>query len=74
MDFLTIGDLAEELRVSKSTVHRMMRGGLPHIKVGRLVRFKKDRIEAYLDRMSSDRVRLIRRIKRGRQNGRKQET
>jgi len=61
MDFLTIGDLAKELQVSESTVHRMMRGGLPHFKVGRLVRFKKDRVEKYLDRTSSDRARLVRR-------------
>jgi len=66
MEILTIGDLAKELQVSESTVHRMMRGGLPHFKVGRLVRFKKDRVEKYLDRMSSDRHRLIRRTKRGR--------
>lgn len=66
MEILTIGDLAKELQVSESTVRRMMRGGLPHFKVGRLVRFKKDRVEKYLDRMSSDRVRLVRRTKRGR--------
>jgi len=66
MEILTIGDLAKELQVSESTVHRMMRGGLPYIKVGRLVRFKKDRVEKYLDRTSSDRIRLVRRIKGGR--------
>lgn len=66
MEILTIGDLAKELQVSESTVRRLMRAGLPHIKVGRLVRFKKDRVEKYLDRMSSDRLRLVRRIKRGR--------
>jgi excisionase family DNA binding protein len=65
MEILTIGDLAKELQVSESTVHRMMRGGLPHFKVGWLVRFKKDRVEKYLDRMSSERHRLIRRTKGG---------
>jgi len=61
MEILTIGDLAKELQVSESTVHRMMRGGLPHIKVGRLTRFRKDRVEKYLDRNSSERHRLVRR-------------
>ena len=61
MDFLTIGDLAKELQVSESTVRRLMRAGLPHFKVGRLTRFRKDRVEKYLDRNSSERHRLVRR-------------
>ncbi|HUT08645.1 MAG TPA: helix-turn-helix domain-containing protein [Candidatus Latescibacteria bacterium] len=65
MEILTIGDLAKELQVSESTIFRWLRAGLPHIKIGRLVRFKKDRVEKYLDRMSSDRHRLIRRTKGG---------
>jgi len=65
MIFVTIDELAFELHVSKSTIRRLVKKGLPHIKLGRLVRFKKDRVEAYLDRMSSDRSRLIRRTKGG---------
>ena len=61
MEILTIGDLAKELRVSESTVRRLMRAGMPCIKLGRMVRFKVDRVEKYLDRMSSERHRLVRR-------------
>ncbi|MCX6574892.1 MAG: helix-turn-helix domain-containing protein [Candidatus Aminicenantes bacterium] len=57
----TIEDLSELLQVSESTIHRLIKAGLPCIKVGRLLRFKVDRVEKYLDRMSSDRIRLVRR-------------
>lgn len=58
---ITIDELAFELHVSKSTIHRLMKGGLPCVKLGRLVRFKQDKVSEYLDRMSSDRTPLVRR-------------
>jgi excisionase family DNA binding protein len=61
----TIEDLSKLLQVSESTIHRLVKAGLPCIKLGRLTRFRVDRVEKYLDRMSSERVRLVRRIKGG---------
>ena len=61
MDIMTSGEVAELLKVSGSTVKRMIRAGMPHIKIGRAVRFRRDRVEAYVDRLSSERQRLIRR-------------
>ncbi|HDT14510.1 MAG TPA: DNA-binding protein [Candidatus Aminicenantes bacterium] len=58
---VSVEELAEELRVSRSTVNRLVRAGLPHIKIGRLVRFRMDRVVAFLDREASDRKRLVRR-------------
>ena len=65
MLLLTRKDLARELQVSEQTIHRLVKAGLPCIRLGRLVRFRMDRVEAYLDRLSSDRVRLIMRGGRG---------
>lgn len=61
MEILTLGEVAELLKVSESTVHRMVKAGLPRIKIGRATRFRMDRVQAYIDRLSSERHRLIRR-------------
>ena len=58
---VTIDELAYELHVSKSTIHRLVRAGLPHVRIGRLVRFRKDRVEDYLDMASSGRTPLVKR-------------
>lgn len=57
---VTRSELAKEFQVSESTIFRWLRAGLPHIKIGRLVRFKKDRVEKYLDRIRSERHRIMR--------------
>ncbi len=46
---LTIDELAEVLSVKKSTIYQWVHLGLiPHIKMGRLLRFKKEDIEKWL--------------------------
>lgn len=47
---LTSLEVAAMLRVSKSKVHRMARGGeLPHYRVGGLLRFDVRDVQTYLD-------------------------
>jgi excisionase family DNA binding protein len=49
-DILTIGELAEYLKVSKSTLYKLVReGGLPSRKVGRHWRFRKNAIDRWLE-------------------------
>jgi len=46
---LTIDELAEVLTVKKSTIYQWVHLGLiPHIKVGRLLRFKEESIQKWL--------------------------
>lgn len=46
---LTIDELAKVLSVKKSTIYQWVHLGLiPHIKVGRLLRFKEENIEKWL--------------------------
>ncbi len=46
---LTIDELAEVLSVKKSTIYQWVHLGLiPHIKVGRLLRFKEGNIQKWL--------------------------
>ena len=46
---LTIDELAKVMSVKKSTIYQWVHLGLiPHIKVGRLLRFKEGNIEKWL--------------------------
>ncbi len=46
---LTIDELAEVLSVKKSTIYQWVHLGLiPHIKVGRLLRFREEDIQKWL--------------------------
>jgi excisionase family DNA binding protein len=48
--FLTAGEVAERMRVSKMTVYRLIRAGkLPAVRIGRAFRVREDDVEAYLD-------------------------
>ena len=48
-EFYTVKELAELLCVKPLTIYRMVqRKELPHYKIGRSVRFRRDDIEAYL--------------------------
>jgi len=45
-DFLTPEDLENELRISRSTVYRLLRSGeLPHLKLKRKIRVRKEVFE-----------------------------
>lgn len=61
MEILTLEDVAKLLKVSESTIYRMVKAGMPCIKIGRAVRFRMDKVQAHLDRLSTERHRLIRR-------------
>ena len=48
--FMTVEDVAELLRINKSTVYRMAKEGrLPATRVGRQWRFRQSSLERYLD-------------------------
>lgn len=46
--FLTASDLATSLKVSLPLIRKLTRQGLPHLKIGRAVRFDQDEVLAYL--------------------------
>lgn len=56
---LTIDQLTKELQISESSIYRLIRAGLPHFKIGRAIRFDLDRVNDYLVRFHSGRVRLV---------------
>ena len=49
--FMTVEDVAELLRINKSTVYRMAKEGrLPATRVGRQWRFRQSALEDFLDK------------------------
>lgn len=53
-ELLTVEDAAAILRMSKMTVYRLVDSGdLPHFRIGRTVRIRKDDFEHYLRRAYS---------------------
>lgn len=47
--YLDIAALAERLRIKRSTIYAWAeQGSIPHLKLGRLIRFDPDEIEAWL--------------------------
>jgi excisionase family DNA binding protein len=54
-DYLTIREVAEELRVSKMTIYRLVHSGeLPCIRVGRSFRIERHELNAYLNHDQED--------------------
>ena len=50
-EFYTVRDLAKLLLVTEMTVYRMIRrGDLPYYNIGRSKRFRRDDVEAFLDK------------------------
>ncbi len=50
-EFYTVRDLAKLLQVTEMTVYRMIRrGDLPHYNIGRSKRFRRDDVEAFLEK------------------------
>jgi excisionase family DNA binding protein len=53
-DVMTIDDLAAYLKVPKSTLYKLVRGGqIPCQKVGRHWRFRRESINQWLDRSNA---------------------
>ncbi len=59
-ELLTIDELSDKLKVSKSTVYRWVHYDfIPHIKLGGAVRFKEKSVDKWLrDREKAGRARL----------------
>lgn len=71
-NFLTISDVSIYLRIKEKTLYaRVAAGDIPHYKIGRLVRFKKTDIDAWMEsqkvilvdhsRIASDIIRMVKR-------------
>jgi excisionase family DNA binding protein len=49
-EFLTIGELSEYLNLKRSNLYTMVENGeLPHYRIGRLIRFKKDEVNQWME-------------------------
>ena len=47
-EYLNMDELKEWLKISRATVDRWRKAGLPCYKVGRVVRFKREDVDAWL--------------------------
>jgi len=55
--FIDVDELAEYLKLKKrSTYHFIATQGIPHYRVGRLIRFKLSEIEAWMNNKKSDQL------------------
>ena len=49
--YMTIGQLAEHLKLAENTIRRWVRNGeIPHHRINRVIRFKLSKVESWLDR------------------------
>ncbi len=49
-EFLTIDELSEYLNLKRSNLYSMVESGvLPHYRIGRLIRFKKDDVNQWME-------------------------
>ncbi len=54
-DFLTVGEVARQLRVSNMTVYRIVKAGqLPAVRVGRGYRIREMDVQRYLEQRYMD--------------------
>ena len=63
-EFLNIDELSEFLNIKKSTLYSMVENGeLPHYKIGRLIRFRRDELNAWLESHRKDGINPEKRAK-----------
>jgi len=63
-EFLNINDLSEYLSIKKSTLYSMVESGeLPHYKIGRLIRFKRNDVDAWIETHRRERIEIDKRAK-----------
>jgi excisionase family DNA binding protein len=56
-EFLTIDDLSEYLNIKKSTLYSLVENEeLPHYKIGRLVRFRRDELDNWVGKHRRERT------------------
>lgn len=48
-EYLTVNELCAWLKISKSTVDRWKKAGLPYFKHDKLIRFDKQKVQEWLD-------------------------
>jgi excisionase family DNA binding protein len=54
-DFLSIPELSQYLNVKESTLYAKVEAGeLPHYRIGRLIRFKKNDVDRWLEKQRRD--------------------
>jgi len=54
-EFLTIQEVSEYLGIKKSTLYsKVEKGEIPHYKIGHLVRFRQEEIDAWMERYKSE--------------------
>jgi excisionase family DNA binding protein len=49
-DYLTENQICEWLKISRSTAVRLRKEGMPFIKLGKAVRYDKDKVQEWLDK------------------------
>lgn len=60
-DILSLNDLAEYLRISKSTLYQLSEGGkIPSFKVGKQLRFRKNAINKWIAKEEKRKAKLVR--------------
>jgi len=56
-EYLTIDDLAEYFSVKRSTLYAKVESGeIPHYKVGRLIRFRRDEVNTWMEGHRRERI------------------
>lgn len=53
-EYLTVNQLCDWLKISRTTVERWRKQGLPFIKVDKLIRFNKDEVEQWLKQKTKE--------------------
>lgn len=49
---MTVKDLAEHYQVTRQTIHNWLQHGLPHVKVGRVLRFDIEEVDRWVQEQS----------------------
>ena len=49
-EYLTVEEVCKWLKTSRATVNRWRKQGMPFVKAGKLVRFKKSEVEQWLQK------------------------
>jgi excisionase family DNA binding protein len=63
--FLTINEISEYLNLKRSTVYSMVEAGeVPYYRIGRLIRFKQDEVDRWMDEHGKGCVDVKREVKR----------
>ena len=63
-EFLDIHDLSECLSIKRSTLYAKVKAGeIPHYKFGRLIRFKRNDVDAWMEKHRRERIEIDKKAK-----------